>query len=249
MRQRIREAKEQGKTLRIVQYWIPLSRIPRVVAREVVVAEDGTFYTHGGIDWYEVHESIEKNIEVGRAARGASTITQQLAKNLYLSTSKDPVRKAKELVITLLLEHFLTKDRILELYLNEIEWGRGIFGIEAASRTYFGKSAAALTEAEGARLAAVIPSPLRHRPDAGSRYVLRRTQMVLDRLYARESLRSPEPEEEPELQPTEEDTGRETTNNHDTARKDSAALRPLPIDTTDIDEADTDGLQGYQQAH
>lgn len=185
MRQRLKEAEREGKNLRISHRWVPLSRISKNLIDAVIVAEDGTFYTHGGVDWFEVKESIQKNIDERRAARGASTITQQLAKNLYLSTSKDPIRKLKELVITLLLEHELDKRRILELYLNVIEWGKGIFGVEAASQAFFGKPASSLTVEEATRLAAVIPSPLRHRPTDDSRYVLRRKQIVLRRMEAR----------------------------------------------------------------
>ncbi len=185
MRQRMDEAARADKRLRLLHLWIPLSRLPHYVGEAVVVAEDGTFYEHGGFDWYEVGQSIEKNVEQRRFARGGSTITQQLAKNLYLSTSKDPVRKVKEAIITLLLEHDLSKDRILELYLNNIEWGPGIFGIESASRTFFHKSAAELSPDEAYRLAAVIPSPLRHRPDTDSRYVIRRSAIVERRLDAR----------------------------------------------------------------
>jgi monofunctional glycosyltransferase len=185
MSQRLREADNDGKSLKIVKQWIPLSRIPKHVQEAIIVAEDGTFYEHGGIDWFEVQESLERNLEEGRPARGASTITQQLAKNLFLSTSKDPVRKLKEVAITLMMESALSKQRILEIYVNIIEWGRGIFGIEAAARTYFGKSATALTLDEATRLAAVIPSPLRHRPDADSKYVLRRKAIVLNRMQAR----------------------------------------------------------------
>ena len=104
MRQRAAEAAETGKPYRVTQKWIALARIPKQVVEAIVVAEDGTFYTHGGVDWFEVRESIEKDIQEGKAVRGASTITQQVAKNLFLSTSKDPVRKAKELIITFLLE-------------------------------------------------------------------------------------------------------------------------------------------------
>lgn len=185
MRQRRREAEREKRPYPVTQRWIALSRIPRHVIDAVVVAEDGTFFSHGGIDWFEVRESAERNWREGRAARGASTITQQLAKNLFLSTSKDPLRKGKEVIITLLCESQLSKERILELYLNVIEWGRGIYGIEAASQAFFRKSATALTVEEGARLAAVIPSPLRHRPDSDSRYVLRRKEIVLGRLEAR----------------------------------------------------------------
>ncbi len=185
MKQRLEEAEDEGKPLKIAQKWISLSRIPKHAIDAIIVAEDGTFYSHGGIDWFEVRESIEKNLDKRRFARGASTITQQLAKNLFLSTSKDPLRKFKEVLITILLEQFLSKSRILELYVNVIEWGRGVFGIEAASQRYFGKSASSLTLDEATRLAAVIPSPLRHRPDGDGRYVMRRKYIVLRRMEAR----------------------------------------------------------------
>jgi len=191
MRQRAAEAAAAGKPYRVTQKWIALSRIPKHVVEAVVVAEDGTFYTHGGVDWFEVRESLEKDIQERKAVRGASTITQQVAKNLFLSTSKDPVRKAKELIITLLLERELTKDRILEIYLNIAEWGPGLFGIEAAAETYFGTRAENLTLDQGARLAAVIPSPLRHRPDSDVKYVLRRRGIVLGRMEARNMLALP----------------------------------------------------------
>ncbi len=225
MRQRKAEAADDGKPYRITQRWIALSRIPRYVLDEIVVAEDGTFYSHGGFDWYEVQESINKNIEERRAARGASTITQQLAKNLYLSTSKDPIRKVKEAIITLLLEQSLSKARILELYVNCIEWGRGIYGIEAASQAYFGKPAGDLSVEEGARLAAVIPSPLRHRPDADSRYVVRRTRIVLNRMAARNAASQSQPREMSSRPPEQE-------------------VLPAPdaTDSSDIDEGDDNGL-------
>jgi monofunctional biosynthetic peptidoglycan transglycosylase len=151
----------------------------------VIVAEDGTFYEHAGVDWYEIEESIEKNLEKGRTARGASTISQQLSKNLYLSTSKTPLRKLKELVITLRIERMLSKRRILELYLNIIEWGPGIFGVEAASRKYFNKPAAELSRDEAIRMASVIPSPLRHQPNTLSRYVVRRSEIIERRMSTR----------------------------------------------------------------
>ncbi len=226
MRQRISEAREEGKGLSIKQTWIPLSRLPRHLIDAVVVAEDGTFFSHGGVDWFEVRESIEKNVRERRAARGGSTITQQLAKNLYLSTSKDPVRKAKELIITLLLERLLSKERILEIYLNVIEWGRGIFGVEAASQAYFGKPAAQLTLDESLRLAAVIPSPLRHRPDTDSRYVLRRRGIMYDRMAARNMVTQP--------------TTAETTSNAPTVQPGPDSLQST--DTMDVEEDDSDGL-------
>ena len=185
MQQRIGEAEEKGKKLKIAHRWIPIGRVPCHTIDAIVAAEDGTFFAHYGIDWFEVQESISKNIEEGRAARGASTITQQLAKNLYLSTSKTFLRKFEEVVITLLMEWQLSKQRILELYINLIEWGPGVFGIETAARTYFGKSASELTLDESLRLAAVIPSPLRYRPNSGNAYVARRARIVHGRMLAR----------------------------------------------------------------
>ena len=169
----------------ITRKWVPLSEISPDLVHAVVVSEDGSFFTHSGFDWYEVKESVERNWSEGRIVRGASTITQQLAKNLFLSSSRDPMRKLKELVITMRMEKALSKYRILELYLNVIEWGRGVFGVEAASQTYFHKSAKDLTREEAARLAAVIPSPLRHDPTLDSRYVTNRAESILVRMEAR----------------------------------------------------------------
>lgn len=241
MRQRIREAEDEGKKLKITQRWIPLSRVPRHVIDAVIVAEDGTFFEHEGIDWFEVQESFEKNLEEGRPARGASTITQQLAKNLFLSTSKDPIRKLKEVAITLMMEKALTKQRILELYLNIIEWGRGIFGLDAAARAYFGKSASALTLDEATRLAAVIPSPLRHQPNADSRYVLRRKAIVLERMSSRRWLASPK-ESEP-------DSAVEGALHEDVPLQQppaEPAPPPLAPDSAATEKGSGDGLQGRQ---
>jgi len=188
MRQRREEAEAAGKPLTIVQEWVPLTTLPRHFRDAVIVAEDGTFYRHGGIEWYEVWESLRRNLKEWRLARGASSITQQLAKNLYLSTDQTPVRKLKELVITLLLERELEKDRILELYVNLIEWGPGLYGVEAAARRYFGKPAARLTLEESIRLAAVIPSPLKHRPDRESRYLRFHARVIRERMRARSML-------------------------------------------------------------
>ena len=228
MRQRLREAERNGKALKIVQRWVPLSRISKNLIDAVIVAEDGAFYSHGGVDWFEVKESIEKNIDERRAARGASTITQQLAKNLYLSTSKDPVRKFKELIITLLLENRLNKSRILETYLNLIEWGNGIFGVEAASQTYFGKSASVLSLEEATRLAAVIPSPLRHRASDNSRYVLRRKEIVLRRMQGRNMT---DPSQ------TREDTPGVAPNPSSIIPNEAA-----PIDSTETEEEENNGF-------
>ncbi len=185
MREHREEAKGEGKPFRRVQRWISLNRISKDAVNAVIVAEDGTFWTHRGFDWFEFRESIERNMKEGRAARGASTITQQLVKNLYLSSSKNPLRKLKEWVLTWYVEQTLSKSRILELYLNVIEWGRGTYGIEAASQQYFGKSASLLSREESARLAAVIPNPRRYRVDKETRYLERRSQLIMSRMAAR----------------------------------------------------------------
>jgi monofunctional biosynthetic peptidoglycan transglycosylase len=225
MRQRIAEAEEGGKKLKISHRWISIGKLPRHTLDAIIAAEDGTFYSHDGIDWFEVQESISKNLEEGRAARGASTITQQLAKNLYLSTSKTFLRKFEEVIITLLMEWRLPKTRILELYVNLIEWGPGVFGIEMAARTYFGKSASELSVDESLRLAAVIPSPLRHRPNSGSSYVTRRARIIYGRMLARGDVRVGS---EAETSGAEDSAGEQsdTTTPADTTRIQPAEIIP-----------------------
>ena len=144
MEQRAVEAAREGRTTRRVQEWVPYSRISESLKRAVLVAEDAAFWQHEGIDVVQIRESIQTSWEQGVPIRGASTITQQLAKNLYLSPSRDPLRKLRELVIARRLEAALSKVRIFELYLNVIEWGDGICGAEAAARTYFRIPASAL---------------------------------------------------------------------------------------------------------
>jgi monofunctional glycosyltransferase len=185
MEQRADEAQSEGKGFALQQQWVPMSRISPNLVHAVITSEDGTFYEHAGIDWYELDKSIEKDIEKGKPARGGSTITQQLAKNLFFSTSKSYGRKLKELIVALRMERQLSKKRILELYLNVIEWGPGIFGAEAASRRYFGKPASQLSREEAACMAAVIPSPLKHAPNSGSAYVARRSSLILTRMSSR----------------------------------------------------------------
>ncbi len=185
MREAAELAHESKKSFKLRQSWVPMSNIPQALVDAVVVAEDGTFWSHSGFDWFELRESIKRNFDQGRAVRGASTITQQLVKNLYLSPSKNPLRKLKEWALTWYAERILKKSRIIELYLNVIEWGDGIYGAEAASRYYFGTSVSGLTREQCARLASIIPSPRQHRADSESPYVLRRTRIILDRMDAR----------------------------------------------------------------
>ena len=179
---RARQAEARGETLRRNQRWVSYSRISPNLKRAVLVAEDSAFWHHDGIDYQQLKESMETNLERMEFARGASTITQQLAKNLYLSPSKNPLRKVRELLIARRLEAELSKQRILELYLNVIEWGNGIYGAEAAARSYFGKPAADLTPWESALLAASIPNTRLFDPGRPSARLVRRQEMVLRRM-------------------------------------------------------------------
>jgi len=177
--QRIREAQQAGRVIRIQQIWVGFDAIPALLKESVRVAEDARFYEHEGIDYEEISEALKKNLEQGRWARGASTITQQLAKNLYLSTEKSLVRKFKEYLLALRLERELSKNRIFHLYLNVIELGPGIFGVEAAARRYFGKSVAQLSLEEMVRLTAVIPKPLSESPIRPSRWAKWKARWIL----------------------------------------------------------------------
>ena len=181
---RAREARARGETPRRIQRWVPYARVSSNLKRAVLVTEDSRFWTHEGIDFDELKESMEVNIERMEFARGGSTITQQLAKNLYLSPSKNPVRKLRELLIARRLEAELSKQRILELYLNVIEWGDGIYGAEAAARTYFHKSAADLSPPESALLAAAITNPRVMNPAHPTARLRRRQDMVMRRMGA-----------------------------------------------------------------
>jgi monofunctional biosynthetic peptidoglycan transglycosylase len=162
--------------------WISLSQVPDLMQKTIIVSEDAAFWSHEGIDWYEIRESLKKNIREGGFLRGGSTITQQVARNLYLTPEKNVGRKIKEWVITRELEKSLKKSEILELYLNIAEWGYNIFGINAAAQYYFQKSPQDLRLDEMIRLAAVLPNPLGMRPNQVKRSVLWRSKVILERL-------------------------------------------------------------------
>jgi len=182
MELREREAAAAGKPVNHVQRWVPYSRISMNLRRAVLAAEDSAFFEHEGIDIAEIKKSIQTSLEKGESLRGASTITQQLAKNLYLSPSRDPMRKIKELMITWRLETALSKARILEIYLNVIEWGDLVWGAEAAARTYFGVSASELSREQAALLAGAIINPRVYSPANPRGRLLRRQQIILARM-------------------------------------------------------------------
>ena len=181
---RERESHANGKPAVRDHRWVPYARISANLKRAVIVTEDSAFWQHEGVDYEQLRESMEVNWERGEFARGASTITQQLAKNLYLSPTKNPLRKVKELLITRRLEVELSKQRILEIYLNVIEWGDGVWGAEAAARKYFRKSAAELNASESALLAAAIANPHIMDPGSPTARLRRRQAMIMRRMGA-----------------------------------------------------------------
>jgi monofunctional biosynthetic peptidoglycan transglycosylase len=181
---RAREARAKGQQPRRVQRWIGYGEISPELKRAVLCAEDAAFWDHEGIDIEQMQESLELDWAKGRWARGGSTITQQLAKNLYLSPSKNPLRKVREWIIARRLEAELKKSRILELYLNVIEWGDGIYGADAAARTYFRSPASALGSTESALLAAAIINPRLLNPARPTMRLIRRQQLILRRMGA-----------------------------------------------------------------
>jgi monofunctional glycosyltransferase len=182
MEMRAREAVAAGKSPRRVQRWVPYTRIAQNLKRAVLAAEDDAFFQHEGVDLEQLKAVIERDLQRGRTPRGASTITQQLAKNLYLSPSRDPLRKLRELMIARRLETALPKARIFEIYLNVIEWGEGIWGAEAAARTYFGTSAASLSREQAALLAGSIINPRLYSPARPPARLLRRQAIILGRM-------------------------------------------------------------------
>jgi monofunctional biosynthetic peptidoglycan transglycosylase len=184
MELRASEARAKGQQPRRVQRWVKYGRVSPDLKRAVLVAEDDAFWQHEGVDLGQIQESLEADWARGRFVRGGSTITQQLAKNLYLSPSKSPLRKLRELIIARRLEAELKKPRILELYLNVIEWGDGVYGVEAAAQTYFHAPAAALGPAESALLAAAIVNPRLHSPAHPTTRLIRRQQLILRRMGA-----------------------------------------------------------------
>jgi monofunctional biosynthetic peptidoglycan transglycosylase len=187
-----------------VQSWVALDRISERLIQAVLMGEDAGFYGHEGFDFYEIREALERNWEEGRILRGASTISQQLAKNLFLESERTYGRKLKEALLTYRLEQALSKKRILEIYLNVIEWGDRIYGAEAASRNVFGKSASELDAAEAALLAAMIPSPRRLDPCERPKSVRIRQERILGRMLR---------------------AGHITEDEYDAARQEAIALR------------------------
>ncbi len=188
MRERAADAARERRSFSIDQRWMPYDQISPLLRRAVLVAEDDAFFVHGGLDWNEIRASARRNLEAHHVVRGGSTITQQLAKNLFLGSERSLTRKLEEIFLALRIERALSKRRIFELYLNEIEWGDGIFGAEAAARRYFGVSAADLDPRQAALLAAIIINPRRYSPIHPTPRIERRVRIIASRLYRRGAL-------------------------------------------------------------
>lgn len=171
--------------------WVDYAQISNNLKRAVIASEDSKFVDHEGFDWDGIEKAYEKNLKKGKLVAGGSTISQQLAKNLFLNSKRTPWRKGEEAIITLMLENMLSKQRILEIYLNVIEWGNGVFGAEAASRHYFKTSAAALNSPQAARLAAMIPNPRFYDTHQSTSYLNRRTATILARMRMSELPKNP----------------------------------------------------------
>lgn len=186
MEARLVQLRQRDPAAKLRHAWVPYDRISASVKRAIVVAEDSRFVDHEGFDWEAIEKAREKNARKGRIVAGGSTISQQLAKNLFLSGERTPWRKGQEALITVMIEHVMDKRRILELYLNVIEWGDGIFGVEAAARHYFGAGAGALGPEAAARLAAMVPNPRFYDRHRNTRFLERRTQTILARMPAAE---------------------------------------------------------------
>lgn len=179
---RLDELRAKRPEARLAKQWVPYERISPQLKRALVSAEDGKFVQHYGFDWDGIQKAMEKNERKGKAVAGGSTITQQLAKNLFLSPERSLLRKGEEAVITLMIEATWSKRRILEVYLNVIEWGNGVFGAEAAARHYFGIGAGQLSAEQAARLAAMVPSPRFYDRNRGAPGLARKADVILARM-------------------------------------------------------------------
>ncbi len=220
MKYREEEWIREGKKYKIQQTWVPYRAISPYLIKAVLIGEDDKFWQHEGFDYEAIQKALEKDIKAKKFKLGGSTISQQLAKNLYLTPSKNPLRKIREAIITWRMERALTKKRILEIYLNVAEWGdKGIFGIEAAARSYYGKSASALGPEEAARLAAILPNPRKFNPLGTSRYVMNRAALIYN-IMVRRGIVMPEYDE------TENDASPGSADRNDIHNVPIEAVRP-----------------------
>lgn len=183
MRDRLSVMREEQPGAKLKHQWVDYEHISKNLKRAVIAAEDAKFLEHRGFDWEGIQKAYEKNLKKGKLVAGGSTISQQLAKNLFLSSQRTPWRKAQEAIITVMLEAVMSKQRILEIYLNMIEWGNGVFGAEAAARHYYGTKARHLSSYQAARMAAMIPNPRFYDSRRSTRFLARHTGTIQARMY------------------------------------------------------------------
>ncbi|MFZ6718626.1 monofunctional biosynthetic peptidoglycan transglycosylase [Undibacterium sp. Ji49W] len=186
MRHQLDVLQEKKPDFKLQHKWVPYNRISNNLKHAVIASEDDSFVDHEGVDWEAMQKAYEKNQKKGKVVSGGSTITQQLAKNLFLSAERSYFRKGEELIITYMLEMCMDKQRILEIYLNVVEWGVGVFGAEAAAQHYFHTSAANLGPSQAARLAVMLPKPRYFDKNPGSGYLQRRSEVILQRMNSAE---------------------------------------------------------------
>jgi len=182
MRQQLAVIREKKPDATLQQKWVPYEKISNQLKRAIIASEDANFSEHDGIDWNAMEKAYEKNTKKGRVVSGGSTITQQLAKNLFLSGQRSYIRKGQEFIITFMLEAVMDKERIFEIYLNVVEWGNGVYGAEAAARHYYGISASGLNAAQAAHLAVMLPNPRFYDVNRGSAYLQKRTDLIMRRM-------------------------------------------------------------------
>jgi monofunctional biosynthetic peptidoglycan transglycosylase len=186
MRQQLAVLREKNPNASLQFQWVDYERISGNLKRAIIASEDANFSGHEGIDWDALQKAYEKNSKRGKVVSGGSTITQQLAKNLFLSGERSYLRKGQEVVIAYMIEYWMDKERIFEIYLNVVEWGNGVFGAEAAARHYYGTPAARLSASQAARLAVMLPNPRYYDVHRDSSYLARRTGLILRRMGSAE---------------------------------------------------------------
>jgi monofunctional glycosyltransferase len=182
MRARLDVMQEKDPAAKLQYAWVPYDKISGNLKRALIVAEDAKFADHEGFDWEGIQKALEKNQKKGKVVAGGSTISQQLAKNLFLSGERSAIRKGEEALITVMMEAILDKERIFEIYLNVIEWGDGVFGAEAAAQHYFSVPASRLSREQSAKLAAIVPRPRFYDKNRNARWLLRKTDIILQRM-------------------------------------------------------------------
>lgn len=184
MRHQLAIIREKKPDAQLQKQWVPYDKISDNLKRAIIASEDANFTEHDGVDWNAIEKAYQKNTKKGRVVSGGSTITQQLAKNLFLSGQRSYIRKGEEFIITFMLEAAMDKERIFEIYLNVVEWGNGVYGAEAAAKHYYGVSAANLSPAQAAKLAVMLPNPRGFDANRGSTYLQKRSELIMRRMGA-----------------------------------------------------------------